>query len=234
MTAQQRSERRRTRGTPVDVVSGRKKLERPAAGLFGRHAAPSTEAVRKYVEAGVCPWCGKGPWKMLAGHVAKAHGVDRFELRELAGLLRGASVCDPAYSEERSALAVTRGAKPPRRKKGQQQAMSTAGLESQRANSRSNMAKVIAMNADRTPEERSQIARKGAAQRIKPRSACVICGEPVPYRSGRTQQKTCSKACERTLRSRSAATARKRGTTARQAEAARANGRRHMGSGASE
>lgn len=78
------------------------KLARTPAGVAGRLAAPSADAIRGYIAAQMCPWCGAGPYQMLATHTNRAHGIDRHELRELAGLLKGAKVCAPEITRSRS------------------------------------------------------------------------------------------------------------------------------------
>lgn len=74
---------------------------------------------------------------MLAGHTHRAHGIDRHELREAAGLTRGAPVCAP----EHSAAQAERGAgkRLPDvaygRIKGAKRKFSEAGKAAQRAKS---------------------------------------------------------------------------------------------------
>lgn len=70
-----------------------------AAGTFGSLDRIEPRIVQRAIEAQLCPWCGAGPYKMLAAHTNKAHGVDRKELRRLAELPPYSSICDPAYSE---------------------------------------------------------------------------------------------------------------------------------------
>lgn len=61
-------------------------------------------AIRAHIAAQTCPWCGAGPFKMLPVHTAKRHGVDKWALRDLAGL----STRDPLSSAEtRSAMAAS-------------------------------------------------------------------------------------------------------------------------------
>jgi hypothetical protein len=60
---------------------------------------PDEAGIRAAVLAGICPWCRKGPYKVVAGHTTRVHGVDRLKLRELAGLTYSASICDPEVSE---------------------------------------------------------------------------------------------------------------------------------------
>lgn len=75
------------------------------AGVHDSVVAPSMEALRAAIESQICPWCGRGPFKALAGHVTKNHGVGRNELRDMAGIPRSASICSPEASENsRSAL----------------------------------------------------------------------------------------------------------------------------------
>lgn len=68
-------------------------------------AVPGTEAFREYVLAGMCPFCGLGPYHVLATHVGRAHAVDGKELREMAGLCYHASITSPEYHSRRSVLA---------------------------------------------------------------------------------------------------------------------------------
>jgi hypothetical protein len=68
-----------------------------AAGQHGVLAAPSPEAVRKFIEAQTCPWCGTGPWQMLAGHTSKQHGISAAELREMARLIKTATICSESH-----------------------------------------------------------------------------------------------------------------------------------------
>jgi hypothetical protein len=56
------------------------------------------EEIRQAIAEQVCPWCGRGPFKMLAGHTQRAHGVDCDALREMAGLIKAASLCDSDYA----------------------------------------------------------------------------------------------------------------------------------------
>jgi hypothetical protein len=87
------------------TANGRNVPTETAAGTFGAVVAPSEEALRSAIEAQTCPWCGAGPFKVLAAHTNKAHGVDRSELRRLAGLNSGASICSPEFSDQaRSSL----------------------------------------------------------------------------------------------------------------------------------
>lgn len=59
---------------------------------------PEQSTARRFVESGLCPFCEAGPFVLLAGHTNKAHGIDRFQLRDCAGLPYSAVICDPAHS----------------------------------------------------------------------------------------------------------------------------------------
>lgn len=56
---------------------------------------PAQEVIATHVEAGTCPWCGMGPFVMLPVHTNKSHGVDKNELRRLAGLPVGEATSSP-------------------------------------------------------------------------------------------------------------------------------------------
>ena len=53
----------------------------------------------------VCPICRKGPWRVVAGHVWRKHGVDGRQLREMAGLPWSAKISDPEHQELMAGLA---------------------------------------------------------------------------------------------------------------------------------
>lgn len=61
---------------------------------------PDRDAIRRGIEAQLCPWCGKGPYAMLAVHTNKIHDVDKWMLRELAGLTTRDPLCAPEVSEK--------------------------------------------------------------------------------------------------------------------------------------
>jgi len=54
------------------------------------HATPVTvEAMREAVRTQVCPWCHRGPFKILLAHLTK-FGIDRFQARDMAELPKSA------------------------------------------------------------------------------------------------------------------------------------------------
>lgn len=76
------------------------------------------ERIRAHVAAGTCPFCPAGPFAMLPVHTSKVHGVDRYALRDLAGLTGQDPLCSPevldklraAYDPERGEAARAAGA----------------------------------------------------------------------------------------------------------------------------
>ncbi len=78
--------RRGYRGVPSERLRAQELARRSPAGVFGHVAPLSREAMLSAIESQICPWCGKGPFKMLPVHTSKIHGVDKWEFRELAGL----------------------------------------------------------------------------------------------------------------------------------------------------
>lgn len=87
--------RRGFRGVPAERMR-EIGVSRVAAGVAAPTSPPSIDAIRAHIDAQTCPFCGAGPFKMLPVHTNKAHGVDKWELRDLAGL----SVTDPLCSAE--------------------------------------------------------------------------------------------------------------------------------------
>jgi hypothetical protein len=57
------------------------------------------DVLRAYIAAQQCPWCLRTGFQVLARYTQAAHGVDRWELRALAGITYSASVCAPEVSE---------------------------------------------------------------------------------------------------------------------------------------
>ena len=61
--------------------------------------AMSPDAVRAHIRAGICPFCGKGPFMNIALHTNRAHGVDKVALRTRARMLTSEPMCSPELSE---------------------------------------------------------------------------------------------------------------------------------------
>lgn len=91
-------------GAATDVLRGKEKNARAPAGQAGSVAAPSTEGFRAWIAAGQCPYCGRDDFKNLAGHTHRSHGVSAAQLREIAGMIKGAPLCSPDLSARFRAL----------------------------------------------------------------------------------------------------------------------------------
>lgn len=92
----------------IAQANGRTAPTDTAAGVFGAVVAPSQDAMRAAIESQTCPWCGAGPYKMLASHTNKSHGVDKKELREMAGYTARVSICSPERAEDARRSLVNR------------------------------------------------------------------------------------------------------------------------------
>jgi hypothetical protein len=68
------------------------------------------ERIRSCIEACICPFCGRGPWKKLPVHTYHAHATDQKELRRMAGL----SARDSISSSDHVALMRDRAESDPR------------------------------------------------------------------------------------------------------------------------
>lgn len=68
-------------------------------GVVERPSSPvSVLALQDAISVQACPFCGGGPFKVLAAHTNKQHGVSASDLRKMAGLGSDASICDPDAS----------------------------------------------------------------------------------------------------------------------------------------
>ena len=190
---------------------------RAPAGVAGRVLPPSAEATRRAVMAGICPLCGRGPFQVLAGHTQKVHGVDRFELRELADLTYSASLLDDRTREQfseraraRLALGVplpsSKGVRTKRR-------LSPAGKRIQ-ADKLHRFAERL--GPDGIARQRTAAARRSGELQRKPHP-CPACGTILPT----AHPITCSSDCRRVIRVR----------TARASAAKRIARRRQRGTG---
>lgn len=93
-----------TRAHGGDVPSAQLKLlqrtdDHPkATSVQDRLVAPNPAEMRRAISNGECPFCGR-KYHNIAAHTNRAHGVDRFELKELMGIPKTQPACAPEYSE---------------------------------------------------------------------------------------------------------------------------------------
>ena len=74
------------RGTTAEAMRAVRAEAKPSAGQAERQVSYDPAAVREAITAQMCPFCGGGPYKVIAVHTNKSHGIDKWELREMAGL----------------------------------------------------------------------------------------------------------------------------------------------------
>ena len=80
-------------------------LEKTNDGVDEIDENPSPEKIRKFLAADSCPFCGRGPYKVVAGHVLRTHGVSARELRDLAEIKWSESICSTEHAEKMRVLA---------------------------------------------------------------------------------------------------------------------------------
>lgn len=64
----------------------------------------SVEAARQAIAVQVCPFCGKGPYRVLAAHTSHQHGIKTEQLHDLARIPYSKSICSPEVSAQKSAV----------------------------------------------------------------------------------------------------------------------------------
>lgn len=102
------------------------------------------DAVKKQL----CPFCGEGPFTVVAQHVRHRHGLNRHEFRDLLGITDSESICDPFHSAAR-------------REHGKRV---TAGRD------------MRALVALRSGNRRMTVAARAAHDRSRKERSCVVCG----------------------------------------------------------
>lgn len=192
---------RRTKGISAQKAENQKRGWHAPPGQFGPVAPTfSPEVVKAHLDQQLCPWCGRGPFKVVALHVSQTHGIGRKELRDLAGLKANDSICSDEVSKHRRQLALERDAisavhdaiasgravTNPANKR-----FTEAGRAALRESSRKQIARVNAMPVNPGPKRGG--ATRGE-QMMKERGPCVVCGRQVP-REYEHKRNTCSPEC---------------------------------------
>ena len=90
-------------GVSAETLRAKRLAKKTPAGQDDANRLVSYDpaAVRAAIEAQICPLCGAGPYKVVANHVSQKHGVDRRELRDMAGFRLGDSICSAEHSRAR-------------------------------------------------------------------------------------------------------------------------------------
>lgn len=79
-------------------VKSLRAMERGSVSVQDRTVAPTQAEARRAIMNGECPFCGK-PFKNIAAHTTRTHGVDKFELKEIAGIPKSRSACSVEHRE---------------------------------------------------------------------------------------------------------------------------------------
>ncbi|MEU3160025.1 hypothetical protein ABZ753_21580 [Streptomyces griseoincarnatus] len=148
---------------------------------------PTREQVRAGIEAQMCPWCGNGPFKILALHTTRLHGVDRFQLRDLAGLTYSTSICAPEVAEERREIVRRSGRVLVSPGRGVKRRLSEAAKETARRKleaARSDEQRRAATAAAQTPEARAKQAAALRQNWVKRRGGELEHGDYRKYKTG--------------------------------------------------
>ena len=95
----------RTRGVNARLLASSARNQHGDASVSDRVSAPTPEGIRRYLDALLCPFCGKGPYKVPVLHITQTHGIDKKELREMAQVPLSASFTAPDTFAAHSARA---------------------------------------------------------------------------------------------------------------------------------
>ena len=195
---------RRVRSYQVATVKRVKGARKTLAGT-AEPAAPifSPTIVRRFVDAGMCPWCNAGPFVVLATHVHRAHAIDKLQLRELAGLFYSSSICAPEHADRCASRAkrLMEGGKDlrPRRDGPRRLSPAAKALNAEKFDRARALAPPGRPPADLGRE--AHIAARAAERQKDPR-VCMYCGIVfvLERRRGKASRRTCSNDCLTALR----------------------------------
>ncbi|MBA7574434.1 hypothetical protein ES708_16240 [subsurface metagenome] len=163
------------------------RLQRKRASRLGD---PTREELLECLKDGFCWWCQTGPWKMLAGHTSKAHGITAVEIRHLAFLFKHTSICSKECSTACSKRVQNINLSPNFVSvKGHKKVFSEAGRISE----------IKRLLAGSSNEQRLRASKINALKHSKPHP-CPVCGRKVPT----SFPITCSPECRKVIRQRTA------------------------------
>lgn len=150
---------------------------------------PETQRVRDAIARQVCPLCGRsrgrtGPFRVLASHVMRIHGIDKIGLRDMGLLVKHTSITADGYA----------GRTPEARERKRQAALERRLWERPRGRREFSKAGAMIRNqALDTGRHKAYapdvVARRAEVQR-RPHP-CRICGTEI----GLKDRRVCSKAC---------------------------------------
>lgn len=157
------------------------------------------EQVRQALGEFMCPWCGAGPFQVVANHTNQMHGVDRRSLRDAAGMTYGESLTPPELHERNVGHGRRQAsANPAWRRSDLPKSLSLEGRSRLRASA--DRARLLrgpqAFPAGAAAKGRQAFVDAAARRRAECPLLCVMCGgEFDAARKGRSTRKTCSPQC---------------------------------------
>lgn len=97
------------RGVSAEAMRAKRLAKKTPAGQQDENRLVSydPERVRAAIEAQLCPFCGSGPYEVLAKHTSSIHAVSGRELRDMAGLHVRSSICSPERSNAARERAIS-------------------------------------------------------------------------------------------------------------------------------
>lgn len=153
------------------------------------------------LEAGECPWCSAGPFRVPISHISRAHGIDRFEIRDMIGVPIVRKFTDPDYSEQRSettkrmleqGILTTKHANP-----GTPHRRTKALIQSNRRKAEHSIALAGGSKAFARRGREKALENRAAERHANPH-VCSQCGDEFqPIRKGMNTRTTCSEECRR-------------------------------------
>lgn len=93
----------RTKGRGESALRSEQKVTQSYDAGLAHGKILDQSMIRAHVEAGTCPFCDAGPFKLLARHTNVQHGIGKDELREMAGLYKYQSITSPEFHAALSA-----------------------------------------------------------------------------------------------------------------------------------
>ncbi|AKU43127.1 hypothetical protein SEA_QUICKMATH_48 [Mycobacterium phage QuickMath] len=153
------------------------KVKKSDASIQYRKHFDSQQVMRDCIEVGVCPFCGDD-FKNLAAHTNRTHGIDRFELKEMAGIPKTRPACSKDFSADRSAAAKANVNPDHIRKlivspKPKKRTYSEAGKAVQAAKLRPYRGVASGFLRSMSPEEHAELRARAAATNSRRRLAKV-------------------------------------------------------------
>jgi hypothetical protein len=152
-------------------LSKLRSLGQPDPDVQNRIYRETPETMRACIEQGICPFCG-AQYNNMAKHTTNTHGVNKDELKDLAGIPRSQGACSAEFSQKLADSVRNRAdyqhqlqkmhASPPR--KGHKKSISPAGMAVQ----------IAKLEAGRDPERagKTNTARRLAA--VQDRDAVIV------------------------------------------------------------